>query len=127
MQNEDKYIIATAIIDGRQEDFYRKGEKEGFYLSRTYSECEIRGLQSDIHKFRSRISNSFKRVGYIYSDAYTFFSNQIPEVLIRLLEKELNINISACGQGSDFIIFSSDVIDFSKARNCYNEHFGGTL
>lgn len=127
MQNADKYLIATAIIDGKQEDFYREGKREGFYLHRTYSESEISGLQSEIQKFRSRISNSFKRVGYVYSDAYTFFSNQIPEVLIRVLEKELNIKMSACGQGSDFIIFSSDIIDYSKARNRYNEHFGGTL
>ncbi|AHF11227.1 MULTISPECIES: hypothetical protein [Dehalobacter] len=119
---DDQYLIATAIIDGENEEFFRKGKKEDFYLPKTYSEREIKHLQLEIQQFKTRIKNSFIRAGRIYSDDYSFLKNQIPEVLARLLEIELNMKINFYGQGAEFIYFSNES-NYNKIISAYNEHF----
>ena len=39
---------------------------------------------------------------------------------------KININVYACGQGDDFIIFT-DKINMKEAVNKYNKHFDGNL
>ena len=119
---ENKYLIATAIIDGKNEEFYRQGKQEGFYLAKTYSEKEIKYLQLQIQKFRVRIKNSFIRVGHIYSDDYIFFKNEIPELIVRVLENEYNMKTHFYGQGTEFIYFSNES-NYNKIVNAFNEHF----
>lgn len=119
---ENKYLIATAFINGQNEEFYRNGSQEGFCLPKTYSEREITYLQSEIKKFRGRIKNSFNRAGRIYSDDYSFLKNEIPEVLVRVLENELSMKIYFYGQGTDYIFFSNEN-DYKEIINRFNEHF----
>lgn len=126
MQNDNKYLIATAEIDGKIEEFYRDGKKEGFYIHKNYTSKDIIFLQSSIQDNLHIIKFKFSRVGYFYSDDLGFCKLYLPEIICELLKKEFKMEINACGQGNNFIVYT-DKINYIHARDRFNEHFKGNL
>lgn len=126
MESNNKYLIATADIDGEVKEFYRDGKKEGFYIHKHYTASDISMLQSSIQDNLHLIKIKFSWVGYFYSNEFSFCKIYFPDVICELLKKQFNIGIDACGQGGDFIVYTNK-IEYDHARDRFNDHFHGNL
>lgn len=127
MENYEKFEVGTAEIDGKIRPLFREGKKPELFFPKHYSASEIECLRSSIDKNMYLIRRSFERVGYFYSDKYSFCKLYMPEVICEILKREFNTDIAACGQGDNFIVYDENGVEYSYARDRYNEHFGGNL
>lgn len=126
MQSDDKYLIATAEIDGEIQEFYRDGKKEGFYIHKHYTAWDVECLRTHIQDNMHLISSKFNRLGYFYSDISCFGKLYLPDLICELLKREFKIEVYAYGQEEKFIVYTNK-INYNHARNRFNEHFGGNL
>jgi len=127
MEGYNKYVIATADIDGETKEFYRYKKNNDFYTPKHYTSHDIKSLRSSIEENNHLIRLKFNRVGYFFSDISVFCKLYYPEVICHILQEFYKYkNIDACGQGDDFIVYT-DKIDHKHAVNMYNDHFNGNL
>ncbi|MBZ9688383.1 hypothetical protein G9F72_018805 [Clostridium estertheticum] len=126
MEQNEKYLYATAPIDGEIKEFYRKGKKPEPFFYKIYDNREIKGLESSIQDSLHLIKLKLDRVGYFYSDDFSFCNLYLPDVICALLKIEFKTNVEARGQFDNFIIFT-DKIDYLQAGRRFNEHFEGNL
>ncbi len=123
MLNEDKYILATADIDGEEITFYRNGKIEDFYTYKTYTKSDVSSLIKWIEANMHLIRHKFDLGGYFFSDdKLPFCQLYYPEIISEILKRKFNYNTNYGWEKSDFIIFT-DKIDGYKAKQLFKKHF----
>ncbi|WP_035290926.1 hypothetical protein [Clostridium sp. KNHs214] len=127
MEHNERYLYATAEIDGKVKEFYREGKKPDIFFPSHYNAVQINCLRNSINNNMHLIRLSFERVGYLYSDKYDFFKLYLPEIICEILKIMFKTDIGACGQGDNFIVYINDKIKYSHAKDRYKQHFQGNL
>lgn len=92
-----KYLVATAVINGVEEEFHRKGERPAYFREKHFPESIIGEIRAEINESRGFIERKLRVKKIINSLEYGFFvtRNIEPEVICRLFEIEFNVKLKS--------------------------------